>query len=193
MIRLNPSFGASRSPINKRPFHDLWTAKKMKSQIVKKTICLLIAIAFSIPIARAQSRGYTIQVESAPSEAEARSSVARLRAQGLEAYWVKAEIPGIGVRYRIRVGRYQYLAQARAKADQLLSSGAIKEFIVTTYDAPSSDSGAPGELKPDTEKPAPVSAGPASEPRKGNRPPKVKIEIGPGDAPPRKTSNAEPA
>jgi photosystem II stability/assembly factor-like uncharacterized protein len=165
----------------------------MKRPVVEKSICLLIAIAFSIPIARAQSRGYTIQVESAPSEVEARSSVAKLRAQGLEAYWVKAEVPGIGVRYRIRIGRYQYLAQARAKADQLLSDGAIKEFIVTTYDAPSSDSVAPGELKPDTEKPAPASAEPASEPRKGNRPPKVKIEIGPGDAPPRKTSNAEPA
>ncbi|MGH9751868.1 MAG: YCF48-related protein [Blastocatellia bacterium] len=122
----------------------------MKRSVVEKIICILIAIASSMPVARAQSRSFTIQVESAPSEAEARSSVAKLRAQGLEAYWVKAEIPGAGIRYRVRIGQYPNQAQARAKADQLLSSGAIKEFLVMVYDAPPSGSVAPGESKPAT-------------------------------------------
>src|SRR5262249_49045098 len=120
------------------------TAKKMKRPVVEKTIRLLIAIAFSIPVALAQSRDFTIQVARGLSEAEARSSVANLRAQGMEAYWVKTTITGMGVRYRVRIGRYQNYAQAKAKADQLLSAGAIKEFIVTVYDAPPSDSAAPG-------------------------------------------------
>jgi photosystem II stability/assembly factor-like uncharacterized protein len=122
----------------------------MKSPVVEKSICLLIAIAFSIPVARAQSRSFTIQVESAPSEAEARSSVAKLRAQGLEAYWVKAEVPGVGLRYRVRIGRYENQAQARGTANQLLIGGVIKEFIVTVYEAPPSDSAAPGKSKPAT-------------------------------------------
>src|SRR5215813_14798652 len=114
----------------------------MKRPVVEKTIRLLIAIAFSVPVALAQGRSFTIQVESALSEAEARSSVAKLRAQGLEAYWVKTTIAGIGARYRVRIGRFQNQAQAKAKGDQLLGAGAIKEFIVTGYDPPS-DSAAP--------------------------------------------------
>lgn len=120
----------------------------MKRSVVKKIICLLIVITFSVPVARAQSRGFTIQVESAPSEAEAKSSVAKLRAQGLEAYWIKAEIPGMGIRYRVRIGQYPNQAQARAIANQLVSGGVIKEFMVTAYDAPSSGSVSPGGPKP---------------------------------------------
>jgi photosystem II stability/assembly factor-like uncharacterized protein len=166
----------------------------MKRPVVEKTIRLLIAIAFSIQIALAQSRNFTIQVESWLSEADARSSVAKLRAQGLEAYLVKTAIPGMGVRYRVRIGRYPNQAQAKAKAEQLLSAGAIKEFIVTVYDATPSDSVAPDESKP--------AASPSNEagrtkdkspPRKGKNSPQSPIEPGPGATRPRKASNAEPA
>src|SRR5262245_29105805 len=112
------------------------TVKKMKRPVVEKTFRLLIAIVFSIPVALGQSRGFTIQVESWLSEADARSSVVQLRAQGLEAYWVKTTIANMGVRYRVRIGRYPTQAQAKARGDQLLSARAIKEFIVTVYDAP---------------------------------------------------------
>jgi photosystem II stability/assembly factor-like uncharacterized protein len=174
------------------------TAKKMKRPVVEKTIRLLIAVAFSIPVAMAQSRDFTIQVESALSEAEARSSVAKLRGQGLEAYWVKTTIPGMGMRYRVRIGRYQNYAQAKAKADQLLSAGAIKEFIVAVYDAPPSDSASPGGSPPAT----PPSNGPGrTGDKSGSREKKnspeakteAKIESGPVTTRPRKTSSAEPA
>ena len=111
----------------------------MNRPIAEKTICCLLAIAFSVLIAQAQSRVFTIQVESAPSEAEAKSSIAKLQAKGVEAYWVKAEVPGKGTRYRIRIGKYKNQAEAKAKADQLLGGGVIKEFIITLYDPPSSD------------------------------------------------------
>jgi len=128
----------------------------MRRPVVEKTVCCLLAIIFSVLVARAQSRGFAIQVASAPSEAEAKSSVAELQAKGLEAYWVKAEVAGKGTRYRIRIGRYKSQAEAKARADQFLGRGAIKEFIITLYEAPSpteaptrvSDSIARGESKP---------------------------------------------
>lgn len=113
-------------------------AKNMKRPIVEKTICCLLAITFFVSVARAQSRGFTIQVASSPSEAEARSSVASLQAKGLEAYWVKAAVPGKGTRYRVRIGQYKSQAEAKAKADQFLGRGVIKEFIIAPYDASSS-------------------------------------------------------
>jgi photosystem II stability/assembly factor-like uncharacterized protein len=164
----------------------------MKRRVVKKTIPFLIAIAFSIQIALAQGRSFTIQVESWISEVDARSSVSKLRAQGLEAYWVKTTIPGMGIRYRVRIGRYQNQAQAKAKADQLLSAGVIKEFIVTLYDTTPSDS-----LEPDESKPAASpSTGPertGDKSRRGKNNPEVKTEAGTGATRPRKASNAESA
>jgi len=112
----------------------------MKSSVVERTICCLLAIAFSVSGAVAQSRGFAIQVESSPTEAEARESVAKLQAKGVEAYWVKADVPGMGTRYRIRVGKYKSQAEAKGQANKLLAGGAIKEFIITLYDTPSSDS-----------------------------------------------------
>lgn len=165
----------------------------MKRPVVEKTIRLLIAIAFSVPVASAQSRSFTIQVESVISEAEARSSVAKLRAQGMEAYLVKTAIPGIGVRYRVRIGRYQNQAQAKAKADQLLGAGVINEFIVTVYDAPPSDPQAPDESKPAT---SPPNASERTSDKSGSRgkknAPEGKTESGLG-ARPRRTSSDAPA
>lgn len=163
----------------------------MKRPVFKKTIRLLIGIAFSIPVASAQSRSFTIQVESALSEAEARSSVAELRAQGLDAYWVKTTIPDIGIRYRVRIGRYQSQAQARAKADQLLNAGAVKEFIVTAYDAPPSGAEAPDESKLATSPPkGPERTSGKSGSKEKKNTPELKIESGPG-ARPNKISSAD--
>jgi photosystem II stability/assembly factor-like uncharacterized protein len=188
---------ASHSPIGQKSNSKFVTAKKMKKPVVEKTIGLLIAIAFSVPVAPAQGRSFTIQVESAISEAEARSSAAKLRAQGLEAYWVKTTIPGIGVRYRVRIGRYQNQAQAKAKAEQLLGAGVINEFIVTTYDAPPSDPQGPDESKPVTSPPnASERTSEKSGVREKKNTPEGKTEsLPPGarSARPRKTSNAEPA
>ncbi|HEY8462062.1 MAG TPA: YCF48-related protein [Blastocatellia bacterium] len=156
----------------------------MKRPVVEQTIRLLIAIAFSIQVASAQNRSFTIQVESWTSEADAKSSVAKLREQGLEAYWVKTTIPGMGVRYRVRIGRYPTQAQAKAKADQLLSAGAIKEFIVAIYDAEPSDSALLDETK---------SAASKSRSRRVKNTPQAKTEPGSVATQPRRGSNADDA
>ncbi|HEX5085999.1 MAG TPA: YCF48-related protein [Blastocatellia bacterium] len=174
----------------------------MKRPVVEKTIRLLIAIAFSIQVAMAQNRSFTIQVESWVSEADARSSVARLRAQGLEAYWVRMTVPGMGLRHRVRIGRYPNQTQARAKADQLLGAGAIKEFIITIYDAEPSDSEAPDKSKPEISSSSQPGRQPGnrpgrtadkSAPRKGKNIPKSPGESERSAARPRKAADAEPA
>jgi len=184
---------ASHSPIGQKSNSKFVTAKKMKKPVVEKTIGLLIAIAFSVPVAPAQGRSFTIQVESAISEAEARSSAAKLRAQGLEAYWVKTAIPGLGVRYRVRIGRYQNQAQAKAKAEQLLGAGVINEFIVTIYDATPSDPQGPDGSRSATSPPdASERTSDKSRAAEKKNTPDGKAGSGLG-ARPRKTSNAEPA
>jgi photosystem II stability/assembly factor-like uncharacterized protein len=83
-----------------------------------------------------QSTGYTIQVASVVAEAEAQALVRNLQARGLEAYWVKADVPGIGTRYRIRVGRFLNQAAARQKANEIRNQGLIEEFIIVEFVAP---------------------------------------------------------
>src|SRR5262245_33890238 len=172
------------------------TAKKMNNLVVEKTIRILIAIAFSVTVAMAQGRGYTIQVESALTEADASANAAKLRALGMEAYWVKTTVPNIGVRYRVRIGRYSNQAQAKAKADQLLSAGLIKEFIIATYDTSPTDSATPDETKPVTSSSnspgrSPGRTNDKSEPREKKNTPGMKAESGLRATRPRKTSNPE--
>ncbi len=121
---------------------------KMRRLIAKNVICCLLAAALSVSIARAQNRGFTIQVSSPTSAAEAETIIAGLRAKGIEAYWVKAEVPGKGTRFRVRIRRFKNQTEAKAVAEQHLSRGAIKEFIIALYDAPSSESVARRETKP---------------------------------------------
>jgi hypothetical protein len=120
---------------------------KTRRSITKHGACSLLAIAISVSFVWAQNRGVTIQIASPTSEAEARSVIADLQAKGIEAYWVKAEVPGKGTRYRVRIGRFNNQTEAKAVADRHLSRGAIKEFIITLYDAPSPESVARREAK----------------------------------------------
>src|SRR5499426_2336823 len=193
MICPHPPVRASHSPIGLMSNTKFVSARKMKRSIVEKTIPLLIAIAISVPVAPAQGRYFTIQVESVISEDEARSSVAKLRAQGLEAYSVKTTISGIGVRYRVRIGRYQNQAQAKAKADQLIGAGAIKEFIVTLYDAPPSDPPEPDVSRSAISPPkTPERTSDKSGSRGKKNTPQAKTESGLSPRP-RRASTAEPA
>lgn len=84
----------------------------------------------------AQNRSFTIQTASMPTETEARAELAKLAAAGLAAHFVKANVPGKGVRYRIRVGRFNSMAEAQTRAEQAVKSGKFSEFIVTVYEPP---------------------------------------------------------
>jgi photosystem II stability/assembly factor-like uncharacterized protein len=158
---------------------------KIRRPFAKIIICSLLAVALCATFVRAQSQGVTIQIASAPSEAEARSTVADLRAKGIEAYWVKAEVPGVGTRYRVRIGRFKNRTEAKVVADRHLASGAIKEFIITPYDAPAAESVARKEPKPET-KPAPAADQIGAD--------KLKVEKSAGkESQKRQTQKPEPA
>lgn len=77
-----------------------------------------------------QEADYTIQLASVTSPDDAWRLVDRLEAAGLGAYVVKVSLPGIGVRYRIRYGRYRTAIEARNDAEKVLKSGIIENVVV---------------------------------------------------------------
>lgn len=84
-------------------------------------------------IASAPQNGtLTIQVASFTDQAQANDRVSRLRAQGVDARFVKAEIQGKGTWYRVQIGGFKTREQALGYANQLKSKGVLQDFIVTT-------------------------------------------------------------
>ncbi|MCI0337261.1 MAG: YCF48-related protein [Acidobacteria bacterium] len=119
---------------------------KVPKTILRHSLgCLLAALLFSFT-ARAQGNSFSIQIASATTEAEAKAIATDLRAKGIDAYWVKAEVPGKGTRYRVRIGRFSNQPDAKTMADRTRNRGLIKEFIITNYDAPPTRAAPPGEM-----------------------------------------------
>lgn len=112
----------------------------------------ILTLAVFTTIAQAQRGQFTVQVESAPSQAAAESRVQQLKARGLEAYWIKSDIAGVGLRYRVRIGRFPTRAAAKVYGEQLRRQGAVSDFFVAEYEAP-----AVAAVAPKKETPAPSS------------------------------------
>ncbi len=74
----------------------------------------------------------TIQVASFNDQAQANDRVARLRAAGVDARVVRADIPGKGLWYRVQIGGFGTREEAMSYGNQLRSKGAVQDFIVTT-------------------------------------------------------------
>ncbi|MFN0124592.1 MAG: YCF48-related protein [Blastocatellia bacterium] len=83
----------------------------------------------------AQSRGYTVQVSAWRTEAEARVELGRLREHGIDAYVIRANVPGKGIYYRVRFGHFGSQAVAARAAAAARGQG-IREFMIAGYDAP---------------------------------------------------------
>ncbi|HWQ34999.1 MAG TPA: SPOR domain-containing protein [Blastocatellia bacterium] len=98
-------------------------------------------------------RPFTTQLASFTSQPEAEELVSQLKARGLDAYWIKSNVPGSGIRYRVRVGRYASRTAAQANGEKLRQQGVAQEFFVTEYEAPPK----PAVLQPPTT-PAAVTA-----------------------------------
>lgn len=66
------------------------------------------------PVAKSSARGrYTVQVKAVQAKAEADAFMAELRQSGFKPHVVLADIPGKGRFYRIRVGRFESMREAR--------------------------------------------------------------------------------
>jgi hypothetical protein len=113
------------------------TAMKVSTTYLRYSFRFLPALLILTAAVWAQSNGFSIQIASAPAEAEAQAMVTELKANGVEAYWVKAEVPGKGTRYRVRIGRFSNQSEAKTVAERTRGRGLIKEFIITNYETPS--------------------------------------------------------
>ncbi|HEX4949640.1 MAG TPA: YCF48-related protein [Blastocatellia bacterium] len=83
---------------------------------------------------QAQTEPHSVQVASYLNTADAQAEVNRLRAKKLDAYWVKAEIPGMGTRYRVRIGRFSNENDATLGAAQACKTRSISQYLVATGD-----------------------------------------------------------
>ena len=82
----------------------------------------------------AQDKELSLQVVSYLTESDAQAEVTRLKNKRLDAYWVKAQIPGMGTRYRVRIGRYSDEQSAMLGAANACNQRAINQFLVAIGD-----------------------------------------------------------
>lgn len=94
----------------------------------------LLALSLSGNFAYAQTNSLSIQAASYLTASDAEAAVKHLRGRKLDAYWVKAEIPGIGTRYRVRIGHYNNEDDATLGAAQACKIRAITQYLVANGD-----------------------------------------------------------
>lgn len=104
----------------------------------RKMMFMFFSLAMSSGLASlsvlAQTETHSVQVASYLNTTDAQAEVNRLRAKKLDAYWVKAEIPGMGVRYRVRIGKYSDENEAALGAAQACKSRAFGQFLLANGD-----------------------------------------------------------
>ncbi|TXD39681.1 SPOR domain-containing protein [Lujinxingia vulgaris] len=72
---------------------------------------------------------YTLQVASHPTMERARAEMDKLSAQGLAPHVIAADIPGQGKFYRVRIGKFATVEQARAHQSQLERTREVRTFV----------------------------------------------------------------
>ncbi|MFN0122751.1 MAG: SPOR domain-containing protein [Blastocatellia bacterium] len=133
----------------------------MKPAFAFRTIALSLLLTIPVAVPVLAQQAYTTQIASFSNEAEADAKVAALKEKGVDAYWVTSKVPGAGVRYRVRTGRFASLAQARANGERLKKNGAIEDFFGDVYITPPKSAASTPASAP---KPEP-KAEPKSEPK----------------------------
>ncbi len=108
---------------------------------------VMLLLACHLPVS-AQAARYTIQIAALSQESEAEALAVRLTVSGLAAYWLKAETPGQGVRYRVRFGVFASRAAAQAQAEKAVRRQLISEYIITLYVRPLKTSISPPPPEP---------------------------------------------
>ncbi len=88
---------------------------------------------FSMSVS-AQTETHSVQVASYLNTTDAQGEVNRLRAKKLNAYWVRAEVPGMGTRYRVRIGKFNNENEAVQSAAQACKSRAFSQYLVANGD-----------------------------------------------------------
>jgi hypothetical protein len=102
----------------------------MKSSRVLVLVATGVLLSSLLSIVRAEQCLWTIQIASRSGQREAEEEVRALRARGFDAYWITSTVPGMGVRYRVRVGRFADRAEARASGERLRTQKVVRTFFV---------------------------------------------------------------
>ena len=128
-----------------------------------------------------QKTRYTVQLEAAPTKAEAKARVNQLKTKDVLAYIMKSVVPGKGTFYRIRVGTFPNMIEAKRFGEDLVRRGAVSSFFVAVYEQPPEEPAMTPMQKPapapppqsqpqpqvaqkEAPKPAPVAAAPKPAP-----------------------------
>ncbi len=114
-------------------------------------VSLLLGFTFA---ALAQTGAYTVQLDSMTAQDAAEGKVQQLKAQGQNAYWLKSNVPGQGIRYRVRVGRFPNRVAAQNFGARLKQQGLTADFFVALFEGTSSPLGVSTPVK--KVEPAPV-------------------------------------
>ncbi|MBX7221719.1 MAG: SPOR domain-containing protein [Blastocatellia bacterium] len=104
---------------------------------------------------------YSLQIGSTNDEQAAKNQVAALRAAGHTAYYVKAEIPGKGTWYRIRVGRFASAGDAQRYGRTVRGAGA---FVAGFEGASGTPNSKVPSLPPESKEPKPPKPTGAAKP-----------------------------
>ncbi len=114
-------------------------------------ISLLISLSLS---GLAQAGQYTVQLDSMTVQDAAEGKVHQLKSQGQNAYWLKSNVPGQGLRYRVRIGRFPSRSAAQSFGARLKQQGVASDFFVALFEGASSSLGSVEPMK----KPVPTPA-----------------------------------
>ncbi|MEP7337900.1 MAG: SPOR domain-containing protein [Acidobacteriota bacterium] len=101
-------------------------------------ICLALIILFAGMTIHAAPREYAVQIAAVRSQQVADDMRSGLMVQGLDAYWVKTVLPGHGLFYRVRLGKFPSLETAYTFAEVLLNTGLLESYAITAYELPMS-------------------------------------------------------
>lgn len=115
---------------------------------------LLFALLLFSSLATAQSGTYTVQLEAAPTQAEADEKVKQLKTKGVEAYVIKSQVAGKGTFYRVRVGMFPNANEARKFGASLQRRGLIPDYFIAPFERAKEDDLTAGK---ETSKPAPAT------------------------------------
>jgi len=133
--------------------------------IQRASLLTFLLLLFSLPTA-AQAVRYTVQLEAAPTQAEADEKVKQLKNKGVEAYILKSQVPGKGTFFRVRVGMFPNANEARQYGADLQRQGLVREYFVAPFEQTKEELAAVKSNKSNTSKknvkPVPVAAEPAT-------------------------------
>lgn len=108
-------------------------------KLINRAVVWLSALLVLNVVVAAQGGRFTVQLEAAPTLAEAQEKVNQFKAKGVQAYIIKSQVPGKGTFFRVRVGVFSNQNHARKFGDDLQRQGLVSQFFIAPFERPQGD------------------------------------------------------